>query len=1554
MADGDGEAKLSARAPPAPAPASVNDGEVSLWLRDCGPDFYSKYSAGFAEAEVVTMADLEAVSRSPGLLAELLATLIRGGSIGERARAEVLLRAKIEALFCGRLETDGEKDGSAERSCDRFVRLGAPARAEKEAAVAAVAVAAERARLDCEAEEETRQARAAFEALTAAALQVVTFAEAEALSTVEEITAFLTSQGKMRDADAAAAALTKASKLSLPDVKRVRLVNAGACEAVVAAMKAHASSERVTEAGCAATRRLADIADLGLILGAVGACQVVTAALRCHAASEAVARAGCGAVIVLVDKCPANAKTLCAEGVCEAAVAVMRAHAGIQSVVLNGCKAVRSLAFSEDCRTRLVAAGACEAAVAALQSYSGDGDLALWGCATIATLAANSAAASTARLLAAGACEAVTGAMRGHASNAEVSMWGCNALTALVNNAEKSESASRHAAFVAACIVVSTALAMHENADFIPSSLNAVRALANRSTELSEELANVGICVSLKAAMRAHPRDATIARSSCQAVAALAVRSNHLRQRLAASGVWAATQAVIEDPSMPEDAKREARAVFETVGRVGDRNEASFINRLVAGVALPIEESIAHFRACPTRVANAEAAMSMLQEVARLTYSASIPSASALQQVKSRLVEAGACEAAVAAMRAHMGGVDIIDLACSSLSSLPSQHTQRMGAAGACEAIMQAIREHPASAVVAQSGLKVVMSLAYHANNAANRKRLFDAGVCDLLVATLESHRTHAGVVQRGCSVISNLSAYDANDRARMGAAGACPAVVAVMRAHEGRSEVATECCRAVHLLAQEDDNNRAILVAAGACEAVVATMRANMSNTEAVQQGMCAVASLAEKSAEGSERLGAAGACEAVVAAIKQGMSSRAEVGCLAVATLAADNAANVDRLGRAGACQSVAEAMRSYPSNPTVTRQGCLALGRFSSSCAEGAAWLQAVTSGVKLPESIAQALSLHAGSAEVTEQGYNVLSRLSSGGGSAPASALDWGAVLAALRAHAASAGAAAQCCRVLADVARGVEARQALGAGGGCEALVQALIAHKDNVAVAEHGCSAIFRLAFQHAGNSARLDAAGACEAVLATLRAHDGSDGVARSGCSALTWLAMYSPARSAKLVSLGAREDCQAVLTLEGVFEEGRSAARAALGRLLSVSAPTAAAPALTAAARAALLAELRGSPSAHTLAATLSSAGKMRDAEAAAAALEGVRVLARTEAGANALGTAGACEAVVATLWLYVSRETSAKVGCGAVCNLSTLRSNGPRLVAAGACEYVVAALRAHASCEAVAAQGCMALFNLAHCGPSVAAALAAAGASEACQAVLDRCEMSVWTRLDASDALTLLPFVAESAVHPVLAKIRRVRTIKEAGDLPWSERRSNRDYNLYVAPARDCEVAAAMLSKVGHLARGDHSLALWRFLFGRASFAAALAAEAALKHYLYDFVVQTMCLHADSADVTQQGCLAVACLAAEAECRRQLGEKGACGAVVAALLLHAGSDGAAQWACAAVAALALDSGANGANKARLVAAGAVAACQAVLDSGAAAEEVQTEARVALGRLR
>jgi hypothetical protein len=212
-----------------------------------------------------------------------------------------------------------------------------------------------------------------------------------------------------------------------------RLV-AQACEradfaGAVQVLREHAASAAVQQAGFNTLVRItgADDHECSVRVVAAGALDAVLAAMATHR-NNALLLAPCCTLLVNLAK---TAPSAVAARAAEAAVAGMRAHAAVPHVQFHGCKALTALAFCfDDVRATAAASGAFEAVVAALVAHEADYQVQDAACGALRNLI-NDRSLNAVKAASAGAVEALTAALRAHPACAEVQRSGCQAIVNL-------------------------------------------------------------------------------------------------------------------------------------------------------------------------------------------------------------------------------------------------------------------------------------------------------------------------------------------------------------------------------------------------------------------------------------------------------------------------------------------------------------------------------------------------------------------------------------------------------------------------------------------------------------------------------------------------------------------------------------------------------------------------------------------------------------------------------------------------------------------------------------------------------------------------------------------------------------------------------------------------------------------------------------------------------------------------------------------------------------------------------------------------------------------
>jgi hypothetical protein len=210
------------------------------------------------------------------------------------------------------------------------------------------------------------------------------------------------------------------------------------------------------------------------------------------------------------------------------------------------------------------------------------------------------------------------------------------------------------------------------------AALRALKTLAREEVPRNE-LAELGACEALIAAMRPYVTDQQVALEGCWSVRNLAI-DDVLAQRLARAGSCEMVVAAMRN--------------FATVGAVQEQAAAAVVN--LAGNNRDVKRIIAQAGACDTVLAamrNFPYEADVLKQAcwAILTLAVDDDNARAL-------AAGGACELVVAAIRACPTDRVVLAKACAAIVNISGGQQElkrRMGQAGACEAVVTAMRAFP-------------------------------------------------------------------------------------------------------------------------------------------------------------------------------------------------------------------------------------------------------------------------------------------------------------------------------------------------------------------------------------------------------------------------------------------------------------------------------------------------------------------------------------------------------------------------------------------------------------------------------------------------------------------------------------------------------------------------------------------------------------------------------------------------------------------------------------------------------------------------------------------
>ena len=356
-----------------------------------------------------------------------------------------------------------------------------------------------------------------------------------------------------------------------------RLGKAGACEAVISAMKAFPRYKDLQGHGCYAVTKLAYRHEHNrLLLRDCGACQAVLSALKAFPSDRRIQYLSIWSVLNLsVDS--EGASILGKLGACESVVSGMRSFPTDRDVQLNGCWALLDLAFNNEANRALIAkAGGCECVVAALRAFRGDEGVLLPAVWAILNLACDSNIAELLGHL--GACDAVVAALQTFPRDQAVQIRGFWAIENLVSGCDANVTKFSQAG--ACFVVVEGVVASPDARDLQVHGCGAIAGLAN-SDENKIALANAGACEAVIKAMHTFPDDVNIQKKGCLAVHQLATGHEANRIRLMHGGAMdvinRASFAFSADEDLCDKAQKASQVIITATTSSPDGVESAFL-----------------------------------------------------------------------------------------------------------------------------------------------------------------------------------------------------------------------------------------------------------------------------------------------------------------------------------------------------------------------------------------------------------------------------------------------------------------------------------------------------------------------------------------------------------------------------------------------------------------------------------------------------------------------------------------------------------------------------------------------------------------------------------------------------------------------------------------------------------------------------------------------------------------------------------------------------------------------------------------------------------------
>ena len=537
-----------------------------------------------------------------------------------------------------------------------------------------------------------------------------------------------------------------------------------------------------------------------------------------------------------------------------------------------------------------------------------------------------------------------------------------------------------------------------------------------------------------------------------------------------------------------------------------------------------------------------------------------IPLLAASTVNRNRASALGTLESVAATLRVGHALAPCAAAACGAMAHLVLDAEARRQAAdaGAIDAAAAALRSHGLSAEVVAPVCRCLTALT--SSHPGNKARAVSARVHEMATAALKAHAGHAGAAAAACGLLGSL-AVSPEHTTKVAQAGAVAAIVGAMRGNAQAPDVQAQAASALGVLAVSPAN-QTLVGSLGGVDALVSALRLHSAGNSAVASvgvlthctgalGVCVAdpgnAAIALR----------CGAVEALVAALagRAGSVALLQQGCATLGILAAAPDATGEQARAALA--AVMAAAQAHADSPAVLDEALGAL----AACVTHPKALDAAARSEACVTVVVQALRMHGSHERVQAQALCALGCLVVHP-TLEAQAVTAGALpLVVTVAHGAGArsasgrgrGSAAvqHACGCLAAFASGQQGDARVVAAGGIDAVLNAMECCPTAAGVAEEALLAIAKLC-RDPQRRGPVVAAGAVEAAVAAVRQHETVEGVQEAGLKALSVMVAGVPANAQRAAAAGAMQAAQAATANFGDVSSVADAANALMRELV------------------------------------------------------------------------------------------------------------------------------------------------------------------------------------------------------------------------------------------------------------------------------------------------------------------------------------------------------------------------------------------------------------------
>jgi len=262
-----------------------------------------------------------------------------------------------------------------------------------------------------------------------------------------------------------------------------------------------------------------------------------------------------------------------------------------------------------------------------------------------------------------------------------------------------------------------------------------------------------------------------------------------------------------------------------------------------------------------------------------------------------------------------------------------AQFAQRLGDLGACEVAMAAIKAFPNHLNTLFHGFEALSALGRGLYE--NKVRLGAAGACHLSVHALKTCADDTKVVSWSLNAIRLLADGVPTNTINFGNIRAAEHVLEAIRLQIGDMETVVKGFEALHALVH-DKASMACLASCGACELAVQLISSQATGLKVKKAALKLTRALVADDTS-VKRLTKARGATAILKTIKQLPRDKEiqSAGWSILAIMAATNSETSQQLGQEGACSSALQVFTTLPANAEVWGASCEALGALSQSC-------------------------------------------------------------------------------------------------------------------------------------------------------------------------------------------------------------------------------------------------------------------------------------------------------------------------------------------------------------------------------------------------------------------------------------------------------------------------------------------------------------------------------------------------------------------------------------------------------------------------------------------